>query len=138
MPIFSLNFSICTFTACSYFHHSLLIHLFCTHICSQRMPIDFKRHWLKLLIMKISKIWLYLVVVHPVICKHLCAHFHVLPVYVYICTHVTPVYTFVYTHIYTPIYAYLWLCVCTHTYTRQKSFTNMQHYLAIQIKGTTH
>lgn len=100
-----------------------------------------KRHWLKLLIMKINKNWLYLVVIHPVICKHLCAHFHVLPVYVYIYlyTRRTCIYICVYTHIiYTPIYAYLWLCMCTRTYTRQKSFTNMQRYLAIQIKGATH
>lgn len=87
-----------------------------------------KRHWLKLLIMKINKNWLYLVVIHPVICKHLCAHFHVLPVYVYIyiCTHVEPVYTFVYTHIsYTHLYMHTYDCVCVLAHTRDKNHSQI-------------
>lgn len=147
-----LNFNICTLTAC-FFHHSPTIHLFCTNTCSRRASIDFKRHCLKLVITKISKIWLNLSAIHPVVCKHL----YTFPYILHICgcihtsAHIQPLYTFVYTYMYICIA----LCVCVFTYAykpksihkyaihMQYKFTNMQYtqictYLAIKIKGITH
>ena len=103
---------------CSYFRHSLIIHLFCTHICSQRMPTDFKRHWLKVLLTTISKIWLYWVVTHPVVCKHLCACFHVFCLYMcmYTYVHTYNLYTHlcIHTHIHTYICIPMPACVYSH------------------------
>lgn len=121
MLILSLNFNTCTFTACSFFHCSLIIHLFCTYTCSQRMSLGFKRHWLKLLITKIRKIWLYLAAIRSIVRRHLCACFHIfcLYMYVYMYTHTTSIYVCVHKHIDVPIYIYLCMCAFTYTYERK-------------------